>query len=157
VVSTEDNEEQVMLVLIVMSAQFLYLLIVRLLSSPLKMAVELFSAGCECITTLLVYWLIGDPSASEEYGVIMQMLMMANLAGQVLAQFGAVFDDAMAYLEMALSCCFVCSSMDGEGAELKAGAAVKVDVEAEGEDAAPETDNETTAPAVVLPQEETTR
>jgi hypothetical protein len=57
----DNNPTQVLLVLIVMFVQFVYLAILRPLSSPLKMLVELFSAACECITVFLVGWCTLEP------------------------------------------------------------------------------------------------
>ena len=38
--------------------------------------------------------------ASGSYGPIMQMLMMVALGFQIIAQFGAMLDDGLAYLEL---------------------------------------------------------
>jgi len=68
----------------------------------MKMVVELLSAACECITTLLAYCLIAAPQHSERYGGVMEALMLLSLGMQVIAQFGAYFDVILAYMDMAV-------------------------------------------------------
>ena len=57
--------------------------------------------ACECLTTLLAYLLIEAPENSERYGGVMETLMLLSLGMQVIAQFGAYFDDFLAYMDMA--------------------------------------------------------
>lgn len=96
-VGLDDNPNQVILVLIVMLIQFLYLALVRPLASPLAMTIEITSAACECMVTLMAYWLIDDPSAEDRYGPVMNALVMLSIGLQIVAQFGSMIDETIAY------------------------------------------------------------
>jgi hypothetical protein len=49
----------------------------------------------------VAYLLIAAPENSERYGDVMELLMLLSLGMQIIAQFGAYFDDFLAYMDMA--------------------------------------------------------